>query len=307
VTRCPPRARRVFVDMDGVVVDFDAYKAAANETGEVIKRQVGAYAAMRPIPGALAAVRALIGMGFDVWLATKPPTAVPHAYADKVSWVLEYLPELQRKIVITHDKGLLGDEHDFLLDDRPHKANCEEFPGTLLRFVDGYGWPDAMAVLRQVDRRKPAPAPVVASHCWHHPARGIKVGNWRDGPVGQPHRAKDERRMLEAGYVAVLAYSRPQPAPPADRSWVDRAASIAARMLEGIGWDEDFPCPAERNPNGCGRRHLRWMLGELRDGALASPTKACRWLGYAQAMAVERGLCTLDQMKAWNLESGRPS
>ncbi|NIP41340.1 MAG: hypothetical protein GWO28_01170, partial [candidate division Zixibacteria bacterium] len=71
-----------------------------------------------------------------------------YAYADKAAWVLEHLPELKRRIIITHDKGLLGDSGDYLCDDRPHKANCERFAGTLLRFVDGFHWPDALAMLR---------------------------------------------------------------------------------------------------------------------------------------------------------------
>lgn len=148
---------RVFVDMDGVIVDFDRFRADRGLTGEQVKAMPGAYLQMQPIDGAIAAVRSLIGMGYDVWLATKPPTGIPHAYSDKAAWVLEHLPELRRRIIITHDKGLLGDEGDYLCDDRPHKANCERFSGTLLRFVDGFHWPQALEVLRQARRRR-APA-----------------------------------------------------------------------------------------------------------------------------------------------------
>lgn len=138
---------RVFIDMDGVIVDFDAYKTERGLTGDEVKSMVGAYLAMPAIPGAIAAVRSVIGMGYEVWIATKPPTGVPHAYSDKAAWVMEHLPELKRRIIVTHDKGLLGGAGDFLLDDRPHKANCERFAGTLLRFVDGYHWPEALAEL----------------------------------------------------------------------------------------------------------------------------------------------------------------
>lgn len=148
VGRAASRKRRVFVDMDGVIVDFDAYKIANNMTGDEVKRAPGAYLAMPAIPGAVEAVRSVIGMGFDVWIATKPPTGVPYAYSDKAAWIMEHLPELKRKIIITHDKGLLGDSRDFLCDDRPHKASCERFAGSLLRFVDGYHWPQALDDLR---------------------------------------------------------------------------------------------------------------------------------------------------------------
>lgn len=143
---------RVFVDMDGVIVDFDAYKTAHGLTGDEVKRRPGAYLEMPAIPGALEAVRSLIGMGFEVWIATKPPTGVPYAYSDKAAWVLRELPELKRRIIVTHDKGLLGDAGDHLCDDRPHKANCERFAGTLLRFVDGYHWPQALEHFRGLKR-----------------------------------------------------------------------------------------------------------------------------------------------------------
>lgn len=139
---------RVFVDMDGVIVDFDAYKTMHGLTGDEVKRKPGAYLEMPAIVGAKDAVRSLIGMGFDVWIATKPPTGIHYAYSDKAAWVFEHLPELKRRIIITHDKGLLGDAGDFLCDDRPHKANCEKFSGTLLAFVDGYHWPQALEYLR---------------------------------------------------------------------------------------------------------------------------------------------------------------
>lgn len=145
--------------MDGVIVDFAGYLSALQEharpgeeiTGETIKAMPGAYLMMQAIPGAIAAVRSLIGMGFEVWIATKPPTGVPHAYADKAAWVLKHLPELKRRIIITHDKGLLGDECDYLIDDRPHKANCQETRGTLLVYQAGrQEWPEILQVFRQV-------------------------------------------------------------------------------------------------------------------------------------------------------------
>lgn len=141
---------RIFVDMDGVVVDFDKLKVESSMTGDMLKKTPGAYRAMEPMPGAIEAVRELIEMGFEVWMATKPPTGVPQAYAEKVEWIMEHLPELIQRIIITHDKGLLGDEGDFLCDDRPHKANCESFKGTLLRFTDGYHWPEALAYFREM-------------------------------------------------------------------------------------------------------------------------------------------------------------
>ena len=134
--------------MDGVIVDFDEFKNRLGLSPQAIKDMPGAYATMAPIDGALAGVRSLIGMGHDVWLATKPPTGVPHAYADKVRWVLFHLPELKRKIILTHDKGLL--RGDVLIDDRPHKANADKFEGELLHFSASFGWPEVLAWFRSL-------------------------------------------------------------------------------------------------------------------------------------------------------------
>lgn len=136
---------RIYVDMDGVLADFDGHKRRSGLTGDEIKRLPGAYLAMEPMPGAIEGVRRLIGKGHDVWVATKPPTGVPHAYADKVAWILKYLPELKRKIMLTHDKSLL--RGDVLIDDRPHKANAFKFKGHLIIFGGQIGWPETLRLV----------------------------------------------------------------------------------------------------------------------------------------------------------------
>lgn len=138
---------RIFIDMDGVLADFERLKIEREVTGEDLKQMPGAFRHMEPIEGAIAGVQSLIGMGFECWIATKPPTGIPHAYADKAQWICTHLPELKRRIIMTHEKGLLGDEHDYLIDDRPHKANCEEFRGTLVRFRCTDEFPDWETVI----------------------------------------------------------------------------------------------------------------------------------------------------------------
>lgn len=138
---------RVFIDMDGVVVDFDRYMRDNRLSAAEVKKQNGAYLAMPAIPGALDAIRRVIALGYEVWIATKPPTGVSFAYSDKAAWIFQNLPELSQRIVITHNKGFLGGAGDYLCDDRPHKADCEAFRGTLLRFVDGFHWPEALEIL----------------------------------------------------------------------------------------------------------------------------------------------------------------
>jgi 5'(3')-deoxyribonucleotidase len=140
---------RIFVDMDGPVVDFDRFRVERGLTGDQVKRLPGAYLEMQPTVGGLEAVRSLIGMGFEVWFATKPPTGVAFAYGDKAQWVFDRIPELKRRLILTHDKGLLGDKDDFLIDDRVHKANCLSFPGKIMHYREGYAWPEILQYFRE--------------------------------------------------------------------------------------------------------------------------------------------------------------
>lgn len=137
---------RVFIDLDGVVVDFARFMAEHNMTGDQVKALPGAYFSMKPIPGALEAVRSIIGAGYEVWIATKPPTGIAFAYGDKAEWVLQHLPELKRRIIVTHHKGMLGRPGDWIIDDRPHKAFIDEFEGTVIHFGGdtGTGWPQTL-------------------------------------------------------------------------------------------------------------------------------------------------------------------
>ena len=135
--------------MDGVLVDFNGYAQAKGLTGEEVKAFPGAYLSMQPIPGAISAVKTLIELGFDVWVATKPPTGIAFAYADKAQWIYNYLPELSRKIIMTPDKGLLGDKDDILIDDRPWRANCDAFPGTLVTFGGAVNWASVMQAFEE--------------------------------------------------------------------------------------------------------------------------------------------------------------
>lgn len=139
---------RIFIDMDGVCVDFDALVRALGLTGDELKVLPGAYLRMKPMEGAIEAIRLLIAMGWECWIATRPPTGVASAYSEKAQWIAEHLPELADRVIVTPDKGLLGDEGDYLIDDRPHKANCLAFPGRLLHFAPGVTWLDVVLFFR---------------------------------------------------------------------------------------------------------------------------------------------------------------
>lgn len=140
----PRRIRRVLFDMDGVMVDFEGYVESTGLSADIVKHMPGAYAAMKPYDEALDAARFLMAQGFEVWVATKPPTESGHAYTEKAEWIFRHIPELKKRIIITHDKGMLGDRFDCLIDDRPHKANCIQFKGVLIHLKPETRWSDVI-------------------------------------------------------------------------------------------------------------------------------------------------------------------
>lgn len=133
-----PQGPNVFIDMDGVLVDYASSKNLLpcmpheefHKVPEIFRR-------MLPMPGALDAIARLEELNCNVWIATLPPPHAPEVYTDKALWVQQWVPRLLPKLILTPDKSLLGTYADFLIDDRPHAANAFDFPGTLIHFKPG--------------------------------------------------------------------------------------------------------------------------------------------------------------------------
>lgn len=127
--------QRVYFDMDGVLADYDKAVQEQGVTHKEFKHIRGAFRSLEPIEGALAAVAKAESLGFDVWIMTKLPTSNAYAATEKHLWIQEHFPHLEDKIVMTSDKGAVGHERDFLIDDHPEWANANNFRGTVLKFV----------------------------------------------------------------------------------------------------------------------------------------------------------------------------
>lgn len=156
-----PRKPVVFFDMDGVCADYDAYASSAGLTlGEAAEKQ-GTFLWLQPVPGAIQLLRMLLDQNlFEPYFASKPCVDSPASYTEKVLWVERHAPFMRERIVLTQNKGLLGGPEDFLIDDRPHKAFCERFRGTLIQFP--YGdfsfWTQIARLFSGIDARSPAHA-----------------------------------------------------------------------------------------------------------------------------------------------------
>lgn len=117
------------------------YDKALKDSGlhtDVFKHQPGTYLWLGITPGAadaLASLKELDDEGLiRVWILTKTPSKSPYAYTEKVLWYAQKFPWLEDRVILTHDKHLMGTREDFLLDDRPHKGNANLFPGDFVFF-----------------------------------------------------------------------------------------------------------------------------------------------------------------------------
>lgn len=130
--------KRVYVDMDNVLVDFKSGLARVSE--EVKRLYEGRYdeipdifSMMDPIPGAIEAMNKMYRDGrFELYILSTAPWRNPSAWSDKLLWVQKYLGEIfYKRIIITHCKNLL--KGDYLIDDRG-KNGTEQFEGVWIPF-----------------------------------------------------------------------------------------------------------------------------------------------------------------------------
>ena len=137
--------KTIFVDMDGVVADFDTFasdllgrkigwhQSKFDLTGEEWEKLTTVdrlYYQLPLMPDAtklIAYVRSL-STRFHVQFLTAVPrrTTMPDAKADKQAWVDKYFPGMKMDIgPFSHDKQKWCSPGDILIDDRP--SNIEEW------------------------------------------------------------------------------------------------------------------------------------------------------------------------------------
>ena len=123
------RKHVVFLDMDGVLADFDgAISVHMQDPPEMF--EPGFFRNLKVMPGAKEGVQALLdNPRLKVYIGTKHTTKTDHSPSEKVAWVREHFPSLLKKMFIVTDKHLL--RGDFLIDD---DLRWKKFPGKFIHF-----------------------------------------------------------------------------------------------------------------------------------------------------------------------------
>ena len=142
------RKKRIYFDMDGVLVDFESGLKLQSE--QILKDYEGRFdeipglfGMMQPMQGAIEAVHRL-NEYYDCYILSTAPWKNPSAWSDKVLWITKYLDDVfHKRMVITHCKNLC--KGDILIDDSG-KNGTSEFEGEWIQF-GSEKFPDWKAVL----------------------------------------------------------------------------------------------------------------------------------------------------------------
>jgi len=112
------KKKTLYIDMDGVLVDF-------------LDNTPGIFGLMQPMPGAIEAYKKL-SLKFDTYILSTAPWENPSAWSDKLLWVKKYLGEAAHKrLILSHHKNLL--KGHFIVDDRDARG-VTEFEGEHIHF-----------------------------------------------------------------------------------------------------------------------------------------------------------------------------
>ena len=145
----------VYVDMDGVLVDF-ASGLARVQPGLLAEYQgredeiPGVFALMDPIPGAVTGFQQLANT-YDTYILSTPSWHNPSSWSDKLLWVHDHLGSQEgtpayKRLILSHNKHL--NAGSILIDDRLHNG-ADRFDGQLIRF-GSREYPDWSAVLHRL-------------------------------------------------------------------------------------------------------------------------------------------------------------
>jgi len=116
-----------------------------------ILEEPGIFRGLKPVPGALTALKTIVSNGWDPYIVTSLPL-VEHSpgstVQEKMEWISEHLTGIvpARNIVFTYQKWLVNGQ--VLIDDAPH--NIASFPRHIIVYDQPWN--------RQISQSSPFPA-----------------------------------------------------------------------------------------------------------------------------------------------------
>lgn len=200
MTEFATNKKRLYLDMDNVIVDF---KSGIDKLDEKTQKEYenrldevpGIFALMEPMRGAIESIR-LLAEHYDVYILSTAPWKNPSAWADKVAWVTKYLDDiLHKRIIISHHKDFC--KGDYLVDDRP-KNGTAEFEGEWIAF-GSEKFPDWKAVCDYLLPNMYEKALQIAHEA--HAGQKDKAGN---DYISHPIRVAQRCKSNDAKIVALL-------------------------------------------------------------------------------------------------------
>jgi len=141
----------IYVDLDGVVADFDKGKSdhlLGGVTPYIGRpdKLPGVYENLDPITDAIESMNKLLNDSrFDVYFLSTAPWDNPEAWMHKRLWVAKHFNEklIRKRLILCHHKQLLIG--DYLIDDRRFNG-ASEFKGEWIHFGSDQ-FPDWKSVL----------------------------------------------------------------------------------------------------------------------------------------------------------------
>lgn len=124
--------RIVFLDMDGVLADFDGAITSGVKVDPPEMFIPGFFRNLKVMEGAKEGVASLLSNpNLEIYIGSKQTSHNTLCATEKMDWVAEHFPELKKNIVLVCDKKLL--RGNFLIDDDVVRWGSE-FKGAFIFF-----------------------------------------------------------------------------------------------------------------------------------------------------------------------------
>ena len=155
-------AKIVYVDMDGVLVDF---QSGLDKVGKKMRKKYKGredeipriFSVMEPMPGAVESFHALQRSDeYDAYILSTASWHNSTSWSDKLLWVHRYFGDgdktvAYKRLILSHHKHL--NSGAILIDDRK-KNGADKFEGRLIRFGKKR-YPDWKAVRKELGLKLP--------------------------------------------------------------------------------------------------------------------------------------------------------